>query len=74
MELRRGKIEERADVVVVHVRDDDVLDRRGVDAEQRKPLGRRAQERRACAAPPASAVKPVSTTKVRSAFRTSHTK
>ena len=74
MEPRGGEIEERADVVVVHVGDDDVLHGRGLDAEQGQALARASAGRCACAAAPSSSLKPVSTTKVRSALRISQTK
>ncbi len=44
MELRRREVEERPDMVVVHVGDDDILHRRRIDAQQCQAGGRRAQE------------------------------
>ena len=69
-----GEIEERADMVVVHVREDDVLHGRGLDAQQGQALARAAQEGALALARPWLRVKPVSTTKVRAALRISQTK
>ena len=44
MEHRVGEVEEGPDVVVVHVRDDDLAHRVGLDAEQRQSLLGRAQK------------------------------
>ena len=44
MEPRGGEIEERADMVVVHMGDDDVLHGRGIDAQQGQSRARAAQE------------------------------
>ncbi len=44
MELRGGERIEIADVIVMQMRDDHILDRVGIDADQRQRLDRIAQE------------------------------
>jgi hypothetical protein len=60
-------------VVVVHVRDDDVLDRSGVDVERGQAFARVADDR-PVAPRPGLLGKPVSITKIRSGDLATHRK